>query len=129
MLDKLLQEAGIKSEGIAKIHLRRGVVGRSSGVALGVMAVIGIGVYRINGDYLILAMVSMAVLVFAGFFKEAMKYADKNPAAALLEGSELVTWRKQELSAKYIPDPPKTQAISDPKTPLSSLPAPEGPDQ
>lgn len=128
MLDKLLQEAGVKSQAV-KIQLGRGVVGRSSGVALGAMAVIGMGVYRINGDYLIIAMVSMAVLVFAGFFREAMKYADKNPAAALLEGSELVTWRKQELAAKYIPDPPKTPAISDPKTPLSALPAPEGSDQ
>ena len=58
----------------------------------------------------------IGVLVF-GFY---------NPGAALLEGAELIRWRKMGLEAKTIPHPKDTVAIADPTAPI---PLPNHPDR
>jgi hypothetical protein len=128
LLDKILQEAGINTESLDRIRLGPGVVGRSATVAVVALLVLGVAAYKTNNDYILVGIVVIAVLVFAICFRESMKYADRNPAAALLEGAQLVTWRTQELAAKAIAHPPKTPAIPDPKGPESNRPTIEGPD-
>lgn len=117
MFDKILKEAGISAESLDKIRLGPGVVGRSATVAVAALIVLAVAAYKINNDYFLFAIVILVVLIFAGFFWGAMRYADRNPAAALLEGAELVTWRKQELAAKNVPHLPDSPVITDPRPP------------
>ena len=129
MLDKILKEAGISTESLDKIRLGPGVVGRSATVAVVALLVLGVAAYKTSNDYILVGITGGALLLFAAFFRWSMKYAAKNPAAALLEGAELVAWRKQELAAKSIPQPPVTPAIPDPKAPVSTNLSIEGPDK
>lgn len=129
LLDKLLKEIGIKSETLNSVRLGPGVVGRSATVAVVTLIVIGVGIYKLNNEMLIFAIVILAAGIFGWFFIAAMKYADRNPAAALLEGAELVTWRKQELASKSIPKLPDTPSIPDPHAPLPVEHMIEGPDR
>jgi len=114
-LSKILEGIGIKTESVEQIRLGRGVIGKSAYVAVLALIVFGVVASRISNELFLLFIAAAALLVFGAFFFGSMKYAKENPGAALLEGAELITWQKQELAAKSLPEPPKTPAIPDPK--------------
>lgn len=105
------------------------MVGRSATVAVVALIVLGVVAYKLNNEYALFAIAGISFVLFLIFFIGSMIYGGKNPAAALLEGAELVKWQKQELAAKSLPHPPLTPAIPDPKSPLTALPVIEGPDK
>ena len=127
---KILEGIGLNTESINRIRLGRGVIGKSATVAVVTLILFGIVAARVKNDNeLLMIIAGSGFILFIIFFVGAMIYGSKNTAAALLEGAELVTWQKQEMAAKYLPQPPITPEISDPKSPLTSIPAIEGPDK
>ncbi|MEO7860170.1 MAG: hypothetical protein ABIU05_06950 [Nitrospirales bacterium] len=128
-LEQLLKDVGIKSETLNSVRLGPGVVGRSATVTAVALIVLAVAAYKLNNEYLLFATVCLAVLICVGFCWWAMRYADRNPGAALLEGAELVTWRMQELASKSIHKLPNTPEVSDPSAPLTTGLPIEGPDR
>jgi hypothetical protein len=128
---KILEGIGLKTESINRIRLGRGVIGKSATVAFGALVIIAIVAARLpsQDDLFLMILAGCGFLLFLLFFVGAMIYGSKNTAAALLEGAELVTWQKQEMAAKYLPQPPITPEISDPKSPLTPISSIEGPDK
>jgi hypothetical protein len=117
LFDKLLKEIGLKSETFEKMRLGPGVVGRSATVAVVALLVLGVVAWRLTDQNLLLVIAGASFILFLIYFIGAMIYGAKNPAAALLEGAELVTWQKQELAAKNVPHPPDSPLITDPRPP------------
>lgn len=111
--NKILEEIGI-TEGLDKIKLGRGVIGKSTYVAIAALGVLALVASRVTNEWFLISIAVGVVLLFGAFFFGSMKYAKENPGAALLEGAELITWRKQELAAKHLPNPPTTPPILDP---------------
>jgi hypothetical protein len=111
---KILEDIGINSEGLDKIRLGRGVIGKSTYVAIAALAVLGLVASRVTNEWFLISIAVGVLLLFGAFFFGSMKYAKENPGSALLEGAELITWRKQELAAKFLPNPPVTPPILDP---------------
>lgn len=93
-------------------------MGKATYAIMGVMGVLGILAYKATPEHVIPLM--WAVLsVFGLYFIGIVLFGLINPGAALLEGAELVKWKKIDLEAKSLPVPPVTVAISDPTAPTS----------
>jgi hypothetical protein len=54
-------------------------------------------------------------------------YAEANPATALLEGAELLAWKKHEASAKGLLDGDKSPPAAAPGSRVMKVTDPEGP--
>ena len=112
---KILEELGISTESINSIRLARGVVGKTSYVALGGFFVLAVVAWRLSSAEFLMIVTGATTLIFLVYFIGILLFASRNPGAALLEGAELITWQKQELAAKSLLEPPKVPAIPDPK--------------
>ena len=85
------------------MRLGRGVVSQSARVVMLAICVLGVSVYfwtdNVSKD-LGLAFVDLLVVGLAVFWmKETHRFAEKNPAQALLEGADLTRYHAQELKA------------------------------
>ncbi len=83
------------------------------------MAVLLAVAVRIAPDQLLWVAI-LAAVVFVVFFIGIIRFADKNPAAALLEGAELLHWQQTELASKGLGSIPKTSVL--PARPIDALP-------
>lgn len=63
------------------------------------MVVLAITAGRLPAN-LLLYLAAIAAVVFIVYLRSVLKFADKNPAASLLEGAELLQWQQTELAAK-----------------------------
>ena len=126
---KILDGLGVKTESLNSIKLGRGVVGKSATVGVCALVLLSVVAYRLTDQNFLMIIACGGFVLFIIFFIGAMIYGALNPAAALLEGAELITWQKQELEAKYLPTPPKTPSITDPKASHESIVTIEGPDR
>lgn len=113
---------GILSSG-RNIRLGRGVVSKTSYVAGIVALVWGAIVWRWSENLTAdagLVLVGLIVTAFAiWFIRGTQKFAERNPAQALLEGAELLEWQRVEAAAKGVPPQP-------PGGPLIELRQPTG---
>ena len=73
---------------------------------------------------LLLYLALIAAVVFVVFLRSVLNFADKNPAASLLEGAELLQWQQTELAAKGTGPIPLSAAL--PVPPLELPPSSEG---
>jgi hypothetical protein len=86
-----------------------GVVGKTTALSLAVMLVLAAGMYRSEGNPYVIAGLAIAALVFATFvILKQFKFAEKNPAAALLEGAHLIEWRHMDMATQDFPNAPSS---------------------
>lgn len=97
--------------------LGSGVLGKSA-IAVGILMVVGgIAVYRLHSDKAILVALLMLAVIFLAWFFPVMRFVDKHPDAALLEGAEWTGWQRFQASAKgFLSDPSSTTIIVAPGT-------------
>lgn len=120
-LQEFLKHFQPTAESLERIRLGKGIVGKTSYVAITALIVLGVAVTRISTDWMRLAVGLIAVALFLFYFISTQRFADKNPGVALLEGAELIRWKQVELAAKNLPSPPATPAVVDPTKPLPSI--------
>jgi hypothetical protein len=99
-------------------RLGSGVLGKSA-IAVGILIVVGgIAIYRLKSDEAILVALAVIVIAFFLWFFPVIRFVDKHPDAALLEGAE---WMQFQTTAKgYIASladqvpapPPGTEALT-----------------
>ena len=106
---KNLSEAG----GVFKFG--RGVLGKSA-ILIGIfLAGIVVAVWRLTSDYAILAIIGFAAIVFFLWFFSVLKFSQKHPDVALLEGAEWTGWKRFEASAKGLAPAAETAELAPPK--------------
>ncbi len=119
-----LEKLGLKTEGMDRIRLGRGVVGKTGYVAWAAMAVLGIVAYKLSGTVPLLALAGIAFLVFVSFLVGSYIFASKNPSLALMEGMEIIAYKKYEAAIKGVSDLGPSILIDDPlNPPIRSLPS------
>ena len=64
-----------------------------------------------NAGLLLLAALAISFAVW--FIKSSRTFAERNPALALLEGAELIEWRRMEVAAKGVPPTEGAPLIED----------------
>jgi hypothetical protein len=106
------------------VRLGRGVVGKATLAIMGAFVVLSIVAWGLKGLAIpLLIVAALVVILFVVYLVGIVRFANQNPAAALLEGAELLTW--QQLAAKTIPNPPNSNvAIPEPDTPQLTAPPP-----
>lgn len=108
------------SESYRSIRLRRGVVGKTGQAMLILLGIWGIIVLQLSDDPLRDKALFIAGLISTGIFwwwtKSTQDFAEKNPAHVLLEGAELLEYKRFETQFKGITSFYDTVYISDPST-------------
>lgn len=105
-------------ESARNVRFGRGVVSKTSYIAAFVVALWGVIAWRwseslmMNAGLLIIGLV--ATLFAVWFIRGTRTFAEQNPELALLEGTELLEWRKLEVAAKGLP-PVKDQVLLEDK--------------
>jgi len=119
----LLRSLGIRAETFDRLKLGRGVIGKTTNAWIALCVPLALMAWGLSSrpEYLIIFAV-IVLLLFAAYFFGSLWFANKNPAQALLEGSELITWKSMEMAAKDMPKVPLTPAIPDPQNPIELLP-------
>lgn len=94
-------------EGAKNVRLGRGVVSKTSYVATLPLCVWGMVAWRWAENLvqnLGLLVIGVCATIFAMWFiKSTREFAERNPELALLEGAELLEWRRMEVAAKGVP--------------------------
>ena len=125
--EKILQRFGL-SGGYRRITLGKGVVGKSTSAFIGLCGVFGlvaIGLILAGQPLFLLALAALGTGVYLFYQHTIISYAKNNPAAALLEGADLVKWHQHEIAAKDLKVIPNTPSVVDPQNPIQ-LEAPSG---
>jgi len=104
-----IKEAG----GVLK--LGSGVLGKSA-IALGIVMLASlIAIWRLHSDVAIVITLLIAVAAFFSWFFPVIRFAEKHPDVALLEGSEWSGFHRFQAAAKgYVPTPQEKQAVLSP---------------
>lgn len=97
---------GVLSTG-RNVKLGAGVVGKTGHVMWGLIAMWAVIVMRMNDNWILdaaLGVVGIFVTaVMCWFVFATHRFAEKNPAQAMLEGAEFLEYHKIEVAAKGIP--------------------------
>ncbi len=103
------------------IRFGRGVVSKTTYVAAGVVALWTIIVWRLSGDLntdIALMLIGLLATLFGVWFiNGTQRYAERNPAQAILDGAELLEWHRMEIQAKGIPPSPNAPMVVDTSVP------------
>ena len=107
--------------------LGSGVLGKSA-IAVGILIIVGgIAIYHLKSDTSILIALSLIVVAFFLWFFPVIRFVDKHPDAALLEGAEWSGYHRFQAAAKgYTPQLPEKQPTS---LPAASQILPPNPDE
>ena len=104
-------------ESARNIRLGKGVTSKTSYIAALPLVVLGMVAWRWSEDIVMntgLLFIALAAIGFAVWFISSSRtFAERNPALALLEGAELIEWRRMEVEAKGVPSTEKTISIED----------------
>ncbi len=104
-------------ESSRNVRLGRGVVSKTSYVAAAVVAVWGIVAWRLSDSLVENAFLLGAAIVVTGFavwfIRGTQSFAERNPGQAMLEGAELIEWRKLDVQAKGFPPATDTILVED----------------
>ena len=97
------------------IRFGKGVVAKTTYVAALAVAVWGIIAWRWSGDLqsnIGMVVAGTVATAFAFWFIRAtQKFAENNPAQAMLEGAELLEWRRMDEKVKGLPSDPNSPLI------------------
>jgi hypothetical protein len=101
-----------------------GAVGKILVGLVSVALVLAVAAARASDAAVQITIVVVAALVLFAFFGAVIVVLKLNPALALLEGAELVNYRRMEMehAAKGTASIPNTPLIPDPNQPPKSLP-------
>lgn len=124
-IPKILEGFGLSVESGDHIRLKGGIVGKTTYALVALMGVLAILAYKATPSD-VMPIVWTGVSVFVLYFIGVLVFGFYNPGAALLEGAELIRWRKMGLESKTIPHPKDTAVIADPSAPI---PLPNQPDR
>jgi hypothetical protein len=107
----------------AAFKLGSGVLGKSA-IAVGILMVVGgIAVYRLKSDYAILVALGVIAGAFFLWFFPVIRFVEKHPDAALLEGAEWTGYHRFQAAAKgYLPSPEDKKPSLAPGMPDNLIP-------
>lgn len=107
-----LSSLGLKDRSLSHIHLSQGVVGKSSFiVGILIATIMGVALFSPH-IWLQVTCIGLSVFVFLVYFASILWFAHRNPAAALLEGADLVEYKQAELSAMHQSAPENTKIVA-----------------
>jgi hypothetical protein len=88
----------------AAFKLGSGVLGKSA-IAIGILMLVGgVAVYRLKSDSAILGALGIIAVAFFLWFFPVIRFVEKHPDAALLEGAEWTGYHRFQAAAKgYVP--------------------------
>ena len=96
-------------EGLAKVTLRGGVVGKVTFSVVAIAVVIGVVAWAAGNIWLSsVAVVRISLIAFV-MLGRVIDFADRNPQAALLEGAEFLVHQQIVHAAKGMPTLPSPQ--------------------
>lgn len=75
-------------------------MGRTVPVAVCLLVVLAIAVWKLNDPSVVLIVVALAVVFVSGYFCLAFWYANKHPDFSTLDGGALVDYRKTQMAAR-----------------------------
>jgi len=82
-----------------------------------------VAVFRLHSDWAIIATLVFAAIVFFIWFFPVIRFAEKHPDAALLEGAEWSGFQRFQAAAKgYMPTPEEQKPSLAPGTSESLIP-------
>jgi hypothetical protein len=94
------------------IRLGSGLLGKSA-IVIGLFVIcIGIALLRLHDDAYIMGALVFGAVVFFAWFIPIIRFADKHPDAALLEGAQWAQHQKDQLAAKGLHPRPEELALS-----------------
>ena len=112
----ILDRFGFPVAAFARIKGGRGVVGRTGQVMIVALIVLGSIAWRIsNENFLMISGAAIIVFVVA-IVLLLLRWAEKNPELAVMEGLDLAAYRQAEVAALGMPQPPGGPAVADPGT-------------
>lgn len=104
-------------ESARNIRLGKGVTSKTSYIAALPLVVLGMVAWRWSEDIAMnagLLFIALAAIGFAVWFISSSRtFAERNPALALLEGAELIEWRRMEVEAKGVPSNERAISVED----------------
>ena len=97
--EEIERALGAPLEAFNKIRLAPGVLGKTGSVALALMVVFAVAVFKLTETWAILLIVFVAIASFFAYQNFSFRFAEKNPGLALTEGAELVQYKLMEQQA------------------------------
>ena len=94
-----LQGIGVRVEGLDRIRLGRGVIGKATYIAGAAVLGLAAIALALRDPTIGLIIAFLLVIVFAGYFVGSLWFAHKHPGVALLEGAELIQWKQLDAAA------------------------------
>lgn len=92
----------------------RGVLGKSA-IILGVLMIgVVVAAWRLRSDTAIVLVIALGAAIFFLWLFPVLKFSEKHPDVALLEGAEWTGYKRFEASAKYLPTQPEQQPTLSP---------------
>jgi len=119
-IDRILNHFGLTGA-YRRVTLGKGVVGKSTSGFLGlcgIFGIVGIGLVIAGNPLYLIGLAILAAAVYLYFQRSVLTFATKNPATALLEGSDWVKWHQAEIGAKDLKEIPDSPLIVDPQNPV-----------
>ena len=117
------------AESATRVRLAPGVVGKTTFGFLGLCALWGIIFWRLGTDpwlnVPLFAGGCIATLVFLQWSKQTRKFAEDNPALALMEGADITEYKKFEAQSKGQVQIEATPVIPDPAGSSPQIPKPK----
>ncbi len=101
---------------IGRIKFGSGVIGKTGTVMLGVVIVFGIVAYRIDGFWALAGIALLTAAVFLVYLFATLRFAERNPNIAVLEGAELIQAKRLDLGASEMPALPDQTVGPNPLT-------------
>jgi len=94
-------------EGVARIRLGRGVVGNTTYAIIAFMLCSAIAVTALRSEpYLALAAIALFGAVFVIYLLGTWRFAEKNPALAMLGDSEWLKYHQSQMGAQGVQEIP-----------------------
>lgn len=100
---------------LSGIRWGHGMIGKASVVAVALLLVIAIAVWRVPSEWAILALVALAAGLFLYYLNRILNWAKENPELAATEGTTYVQSRR--IAAKGMITIPGSVGSPDPQNP------------
>ncbi len=112
--EDVLRQLGVRVEGLDRIRLGRGVVGKASYVAGAAVIALGFVAWALRDPTYLLIDACLIAVVFGTYFAGSLWFSNRHPGVALLEGAELIQWRQMDMGAKNMLKPPEGPNVTPP---------------
>lgn len=117
------------TESYKGIRLARGVVGKTSYALMTLLGLWAIIVFRLSTDLVMNLFLGgsglIATAIFIWWTRSTQLFAERNPAQAILEGAQLLEYKRFEAQAKGNPQIASSPPIKDPSFPVTSILSPD----